>query len=81
MRPIFNKKIAEKWDLWVSWLKNCWKSYFVCTVHTPKSTITAWKKKKKVENIDMNVGKHKTRFPNAHLGYAMSKKKKKKIKN
>ena len=44
---IFNKKVAKKWGLWVSWLKSCWKSYCVCIVHIPKSTIMAWKKKKK----------------------------------
>ena len=37
----------------------------VCTVHTPKSTITAWKEEK-VENADVNAGKRKTHFPNAH---------------
>ena len=41
MGPIFNEKIAEKWGLWVPWLKSYWKSYCVCTIHTPKSTIMA----------------------------------------
>ena len=50
----------------------------LCALFTPQSQQSRLAKKKKVENIDMNAGKHKTRFPNAHLGYAKSKKKKKK---
>ena len=51
------KKITEKWDLWVPWLKSCWKVYqkgvgkvAEVALFTPfQSKTTAQRKKKKEE--------------------------------
>ena len=65
VRPIFNEEVAEKWGLWVpwlkSWLKGVGKVAEVCTVHTivsQQSQHRERKKKKKVEtreSLDMDT--------------------------
>ena len=50
-------------------LKNCYKvaeKITVCALFTTQSQQSQLKKKK-VENIDVNAGKRKTRFPNAYF--------------
>ena len=41
MRPIFNEKVAEKWNLWDSW------TVHRCIVHKRKVKTYSWRKKKK----------------------------------
>ena len=51
--PIFNEKVVEKWDLWVSWLKSWLKGagkvVEVCTVHTILRQQSRHREKKKAE--------------------------------
>ena len=72
---IFNEKVAEKWDLWVPWLKSCWKiakKVIVCALFTPQSQQSQFEKKK-VKNTDVNARK-RLRFPNAHLDKTLNSK-------
>ena len=47
MGPIFNEKVAEKWNLWVR--KQCMDILFT----VKKSTNVGWKKKKNIENVNV----------------------------
>ena len=57
--PIFNEKVAEKWNLWVrkqytmctDWLKIVWKVKLCgyCLLNSSRNLKNAWKKKKKKE--------------------------------
>ena len=52
--PIFNEKVAEKWNLWVR--EQCTDILFT----VEKSTNAGWKKKKKnVENVNAVSAKSK----------------------
>ena len=65
MRPIFNEKVAEKWNLWVyeqcmmctDWLKKIEKSKFVATVHwtVAADSQTHAKKKNKTQTSNVNA--------------------------
>ena len=81
MRPIFNEKVAEKWNLWVH--EQCIYALFMVEKSTFAATVqwtvaaflqNPWKKKKKELNADVDAASVN---PNAALVYIYIKKKKK----
>ena len=62
MRPIFNEKVAEKWNLWIR--KQCTNALFT----GEKSTSAGWKKKKRREKSARQKRRRNNQLnPNTHL--------------
>ena len=57
MKPIFNEKVTEKWDLWIPWTVHGTYWYALFTRKSQQSQPKKKKKKKKTKMLDVGRAK------------------------